>query len=260
MRTVDFSRSFLTFRINTLMKSPITTSHKPPYSLNNARIQIECRCEIREKQTGTSHEFVLGASCKTERVGVERDIFTEPNADFAPIFSRHLFMNLKTFDRADKGVMFYPPERGVQPERQFGKVAEAFESVQIDIHHCEGEALETPEEIVKAVLAKHPAVARTEIEGERYVALIECPVKTMNVNERDMIYQTDTGPVLFPDFSREPEDLIRGFELAFASFNCPMWTEFIVRAKTPVAEGVTVYHYSKRVRVDSRNQVVHLLT
>src|SRR6266568_1784724 len=71
------------------------------------------------------------------------------------------------------------------------------------------------------------------------------PVKTINANERDGVYQTDTGPVLLPDLSRDPEDLIAGLELAFSAFNNPRWTEFIVRAKTPVADGVEVYHYCK---------------
>ncbi len=38
MPTIDFSRSFLTFRIDTLKKPPQTVSQQPPYSLNNARI------------------------------------------------------------------------------------------------------------------------------------------------------------------------------------------------------------------------------
>jgi hypothetical protein len=256
MHTVDFSRSFLTFRIDTLKKPPTTTTHKPPHTLNNARIQIDCRCEIVEKVTKKQHEFVLGASCKTERVGVSEDIFTEPNADFVPILSRHQFMTLKTFDRADKGVLYYPPERGVQPERQIGLVAEAFDSIQIAIHRCEGKVLESADDIIEAIFAGVPVVGQTEIEDERYTARIEYPVKTINVNERDKIYQTDTGPVLLPDLSREPDDLIGGLELAFSAFNCPQWTEFVIRTKTPVAEGVNVYHYAKRARLHSRNRII----
>ncbi|HUZ47297.1 MAG TPA: hypothetical protein VMW54_11735 [Terriglobia bacterium] len=260
MQTIDFARSFLTFRIDTLKKPPLTTSHKSPHTLNNARIQLDCRCEVREKRRDVIQEFVLGASCKTERVGVDQDLFTDPNADFVPIFSRDTFMNLKAFDRADKGVMFYPPSRGVQPERQVGRVAEAFDSLQIDLHRAEGEVLETPDAIIAATLAKHPLVARTELESELYTALIEYPVKTINVDERDNIYQTDTGPILFPDFARAPEDLLGGFELAFVAFNCPVWAEFILRVKAPVAEGVSVYHYSRRVRVEARSHIIRLLS
>ena len=40
--------------------------------------------------------------------------------------------------------------------------------------------------------------------------MVEYPVKTMNANERDMVYQTDTGPVLLPDLSAETEKLFDG--------------------------------------------------
>ena len=85
----DFSRSFLTFRLDFEKKAPATVSHRPPYSLNNARIQIECRCRLTDKRTGEMQTFVLGASCKTERVGVDHDIWTEPNADFALMMIPH---------------------------------------------------------------------------------------------------------------------------------------------------------------------------
>ena len=34
MNTFDFHRSFFTFRIDTLVKQPLTVTHKPPFSLN----------------------------------------------------------------------------------------------------------------------------------------------------------------------------------------------------------------------------------
>ncbi len=261
MQTVDFTRSFLTFRTDHLKKPPETVSHKPPFTLNNARIALDCVCEIADKETGASQTFVLGASCKTERVGVERDIWLQPNADFIPIFSQDRFLILKTYDRANWNVPFYPPSRGIQPERQVGSVVEAFDSIRLDIRRADGEILETAERIVWATLDPKASalVGRAIIEEERYVTTLEFPVKTMNANERDNIYQTDTGPVLLPDFSRQPDDLIAGLELAFVAFNGPDWAEFIVRAPTPVGEGIDVYHYSKPVRYDTENQVIRLV-
>jgi hypothetical protein len=259
MQTIDFARSFLTFRIDTLKKPPKTVSHKPPSTLNNARIQIDCRCTITEKASGQALEFVLGANCKTERVGVERDIWTDPNADFVPILSAKQCMFLKAWDRAGRQVMLYPPSLGAQPERQVGTVEETFDRVRIDVASCAGELLTTPQQIVAATHANQLLVARTSWETARYAAAIEYPIKTMNVSERDWIYQTDTGPVLFPDLSREPADLIGGLDLAFSAFNCPQWIEFIVRVPTPVAEGISVHHYSKPVHMDVKNEVFRLL-
>lgn len=258
MDVIDFSRSFLTFRVDLLKNPPITVSHKPPFTLNNARIPIDCRCEITAKDTGESDAFVLGVSCKTERVGVDRDIWTEPNADFVPIFSRDRFLLLKTFDRVDKGVMLYPPSLGKQPERQVGTIADAFDRVRIDLTYTRGEALDTPDQIIEAVLTNQSLVARTQIETDRYVAVLDYPVKTINANEREKVYQPDTGPVLWPDLSRSPADLIEGLELAFVAFHTPAWAEFIVRVPTPVAEGISVYHYARPVRVEAQNLIIRL--
>jgi len=258
MQIIDFSRSFLTFRIDTLKKPPTTVTHKPRFSLNNARIPLECVCEVQEKSTSRTQTFVLGASCKSEHVGVEADIFTQPNADFVPIFSKQQFLFLKTFERADKGVKLYPPSLGVQSERQTGQVEDVFDSLRIDLTFDAGAGLETPAAIVAAVLANHRLVGQTKINADRYEATIVYPIKTINVNERDNIYQTDTGPVLLPAFAREPNDFIAGFELAFSAFNCPHWIEFIVRDKAPVADEISVYHYCKPVRFGAQNKLMQL--
>lgn len=256
MKTVDFAKSFLTFRIDTLAKPPGTVSHEPPYTLNNARIQLECVCSITEMATGWSRRYVLGASCKTERVGVERDIWLEPNADFAPIFSDDGFLNLKTYARAGMDVELYPPGSGKQSDRQTGCHNDVFDSTSIDVVDRDAESLQSPADVVAATLANRPLNARTTITTERYSAVIEYPVKTINANERDDVYQTDTGPVLLPDFTADPGELLARFELAYSAFNCGDWIEFIVREPTAIADGVEVHHYSRPIRFDARNEIL----
>lgn len=152
-------------------------------------------------------------------------------------------------------VMLYPPSLGWQSERQTGKIADAYESVRVEVAYCDGEELAGAAAIVQATLAGRPLVGRTIIDAGRYRAELQYPIKTINANERDAVYQTDTGPILFPDFEREPDDLITGMELAFIAFNAPTWAEVIVRVPTRVAEGVDVYHYSRPVRLDCNNAV-----
>lgn len=252
---IDFARSFLTFRIDTLKKPPTTASHEPPYTLNNARIQIECRCLVNDKRTRQTHSFVMGASCKTERVGVDRDIWTEPNADFVPIFSDDGFMHIKTYAAAGVDVELYPVGSGRQSDRQTGRSVEAFDDVRIDVVERPGVELQTAAEIVDATLANEPLVARTTIESQHRSAVIEYPIKTINANERDMIYQTDTGPILFPDLECPAESLLTRLEPAFAAFNTAAWIELLVRVPTSVGDDVNVYHYARPVRCDCHNQV-----
>jgi len=258
MQTTDFSRSFVTFRLDTLKKQPVTVSHKPPHSLNNARIQLDCVCTITEKESGRAQQFVLGANCKTERVCVDRDIWTDPNADYVPVFSAEQFLILKAWARAGMTVMLYPPSLGKQPERQVGRIADTYDSVRIHIMSRDAVLMPTSRDIVQAALANRPLNAQTVIENDRYSAIIEYPIKTFNVNERDWVYQTDTGPVLLPDLERAPDDLIAGMELAFIAFNAPDWAEVIVRTPTPIADGVSVHHYSRTQRLTTRNAVIAL--
>ena len=254
--TCNFFQSFVTFRLDFERQSAKTVSHKPPYSLNNARIPLECVCRVSDKQSGNTQTFVLGASCKTERVGVDRDIWTKPNSDFAPIFCEDRFLNIKTYARAGIEVDQYPPGSGKQSDRQSGRIEDVFDNVRIDIAECHGEELVSAEKIVAAVLQNIPLVAQTQLDTDRYSVQLEYPVKTINANERDMVWQTDTGPVLFPDLSREPDDFLEGLELAYAAFNCANWVEFLVRAPTTIAEDVNVYHYSRAVRMDSKNRIL----
>ena len=255
MKVLDFGRSSVTFRIDLLRRMPLTISHKPPYALNNARVQLDSRRRVTEKATGRIHAFVLGASCKTERVGAARDLWLMPNADFKPIFGDTEFMHIKTFARAGTVADAWPPGSGEQSDRLRVDIDATFDRVHLDLLEREGQRLSTAREIVDATLGYQPLVAVQRIENARYQATMEFAVKTMNANERDWVYQTDTGPVLWPDLDREPADLLAGLQLAYVAFNSPDWADVIIRTRTPIADGVEVYHYSDARRVDVVNEI-----
>jgi hypothetical protein len=42
VEVLDFLRSFFTFRGNVSKRPPVTVSHRCPFKVNNARIQIDC--------------------------------------------------------------------------------------------------------------------------------------------------------------------------------------------------------------------------
>ena len=254
-KTIDFSRSFLWWRTDTLEKPPLTQTNKAPFTLNNARVPLDCLCRIEDKVGGEVHFFALGASCKTERVGVDRDIWMEPNADFVPIMSRLCFLAIKTYHRAGIELPLEPASLGYQSERQEVALAEAFSSARFDVYYEEGRLLENAKDRVEAVLDNERLVARTAYQDDRYRVAIEYPIKTVNANERDWVFQPDTGPILLPDLSREPGDLIGGMELAYIAFNQEDWAEVVVRLPTVVAEGVQVYHYSRAARIHATNEV-----
>jgi len=250
LQVLDFGRSSVTFRIDLDRMPPATLSHKPPYALNNARVQLESRLRITDRASGRTYGFILGASCKTEQVGADRDLWLLPNADFMPLFGDADFMQIKTFARAGMQAQSYPPGSGDQGDRLSVPINGNFDSVHVDLVEYDGVPLAGSHEIVAATLANQPLVAIVHLESDRYTAALEFPVKTMNANERDWVYQTDTGPVLLPDLTVPPEGLLAGMEAAFVALNAPDWADFIVRTRTSVAPDVDVYHYSTPIRLD----------
>ena len=251
MKVLEFGRSSVTFRIDLDRMAPRTLSHKPPFALNNARVLLECRLRITERTSLRVHTFVLGASCKTERVGADVDLWLLPNADFVPIFSETDFMQIKTFAQAGTVAQAYPPGSGEQSDRLRVPIEATFDRVHLDLVEREAMQLNNPKEIVAATLANKSLIGVIGLESDRYTADLEFPIKTMNANERDWVYQTDTGPVLFPDLMAEPDDLLSGMELAFVALNSPDWADFVVRTRVKLAPDIAVYHYASPVRIDA---------
>ncbi len=250
MKVLDFARSTLLLRIDLDVLVAQTLSHKPPFALNNGRVQLDGVCRITERASGRVHTIVQGADCKTEQVGASADLFHDPNADFVPLFSNDRFMHIKTFARAGTQATAYPPGSGVQSDRLITRIVDSFVDAHLDLVEVEAELLSDTGAIVDAVLANDLLVGVHRFENERYLAEIEYPVKTINANERDVVYQTDTGPIPVPDLAVEPEDLLASIELAFTAANAPDWAQLIMRTRTSIADGVDVFHYSASVRRD----------
>ena len=129
----------------------------------------------------------------------------------------------------------------------------------VDVTYTEGDLISEASEVVAAILDNQNLVARTTYEDERYRVRLDYPFKTVNANERDGVFQPDTGPVLVPDLSREPGDLLAGMELAYVAFNKPDWVEFLVRVPTRVSDDVEVYHYARSMRLDCVNEVMRVV-
>jgi len=258
MEICDFSRSFIRWGIDTQgdQSLPLTVSHEPPFTLNLVRVMAECHARVTDRETGNARDYLLGASCKTERVNVERDIWTDPNADFCPIASEDTILNFKRWDRCDKGAKRYPESLGDQPERQMEIGADVFCQFGIEIRKCRGEPVPELDDLISCLESGTEVFAQTVVEAEHYTLELSYPVKTGNFSPRDRYYQVDTGPVLFPDLSCRAKDVHSTFELAYVAHKDNDWAEFLVCCPTPLNDDLKVYHYSKPVRVDCRNSMI----
>lgn len=258
----DFSRSFVRFRLDLKLTQPKTVSQPPPFTLNNARLSLECVCRMTRGQGSSARvtEYVLSAACKAEQVNVAKDIWHDPAADMCLVASKDEFLVIKSWDRNNRGVMLSPPSLGPQPERQANKIEGAFTELRIDRAQVSGRLLATTQEIVSAVLDNKTVISQSEFTiADGTQVFIEYPVKTINVSEREMFYQTDTGPVLIPDrdaFDGTHEiSVLRQAYLAHNSLGC---TEFLVNVPTPIGSGMSVNHYSKTVSVAANHRLIAL--
>ncbi|MEO6906924.1 MAG: hypothetical protein ABI210_03445 [Abditibacteriaceae bacterium] len=259
MQTIDFQRSFLTFRVDLQAQPAITLSHKPPTTENNARIQLECVCSLRHQQSGEKKTYVLGASCKTERVGGLGDLWLLPNADFCPIVSDDEFLIIKSWEKCEMRIPRVPASLGFQSERQSGDVNEAWTRLTISIQETEGRRLENIDEIIAATFDNAPLISCTGYSDGGYDICIEHPIKTFNVSEREGVFQTDTGPIILPSFSRQTERLIEHFDLAYSAFNSADWAEFVVNVPTVLNDEISVNHYSQTRRIENvTNSIISL--
>jgi hypothetical protein len=78
----------------------------------------------------------------------------------------------------------------------------------------------------------------------------------MNVNEVEKIMQTDTGPILFPDLSKEFEDILKNIQLAYVAWNRKDYAEFIVRKEKAINEQVSVFHYCETHQLQVENYII----
>jgi hypothetical protein len=88
---------------------------------------------------------------------------------------------------------------------------------------------------------------------------LEYPFKTLNISEREEFHQCDTGPVLIPDpASFDGTNLISYLRRAFAAHNQLGCTEFLMEVPTPIADGISVNHYSRVVKVKAKSRVIEI--
>ncbi len=253
-KMLDFNRSFVVWESDFEAHPPKTVTDLRQNVHNRARIAVDCHLRLTDPD-GVKTDYYLTEACKTERVGADMElgIFTQPNADFRVIMSDVDTIIVKSWDINDKGVMLDPPSLGQQPERQVIPTSN-FWRYQFKLAPIDVTELPSAADVVNAADAGLPIVARTEYQSNGHSIVMDYPVTTINVSERHVFYQTDTGPVIYADYSQPVTSNAEAFWLAFSAFNGPDWIEFIVNKPTPIADGISVNHYSASVWMeDCRN-------
>lgn len=234
---IDYGRSF------------IQCTHKD----NQVRFWVESRMQFINERTGEKQDFYQCGSCKSENTFAKRDLFKADNYDFIPVFGSENGCIFRRFAYLNDGYKIcYELSDMWQSQKYYLSFSDKY-----------GE-LGNNEQIISATNEAKPIVARTEIFNEEtgLRAVLEYPVKTMNIKKSENIYQVDTGPVLFPDLSKVYSRPVESISLAFVAFNVSDFADFVIEAPTPVYEegklACKVYHYSKIVSLKAINKLYAL--
>jgi hypothetical protein len=226
----------------------LTDTRKPghmPWG-NEVRILIDARCTIFDDAAGTQLETYLIAPCRTEWMYRENDLIQIPSGEYRVIFSQDRQISVgKHIAEANARAASIPTG--------------AFNSLAFDITSKPATLLPDDQAIVNATKGLQPIVAITEVTApdRKLRALLEYPIRTMNIHPERVRFQVDTGPLIFPDFNLQVDNLIEHCKLAHTVFNTLDYAEFICKQPTPLivdgAEVTSVFHYSDVHRLNAKS-------
>ena len=222
-------------------------------SMNSVRFWVESRTRLIDIEAGTQTDYIQCASCKSEHTFAEKDLFMEDNYDFLPILGEGEWLIFR------RGV------RLSERYRTVNSVDSLWGPPILKLHEVpESTRLDSWEQIRDATAAAIPIVTQTEIwsPDEKLRTIIECPTKTMNVDLDGKRYQVDTGPVAYPDLTKDYPAHIDRLHLAFVAFNAPDFADWVVEQPTRVhpdgPNTTEVYHYAKPFSLPAKNSVIAL--
>jgi hypothetical protein len=217
---------------------------------NRVRFVVESRTRLTERESGRRWDYVVCASCKSEDTFGNAYLFYEDNYDFLPVFGPEHTVVFRSKAYVHEGYRTTYPVDELWDGPSYRPLApEAITE------------LRTNTEIREATHEGHLLIAQTEWHGvdSGLDAIVEYPVKTMNIRDEDDMYQVDTGPVAFADLSTRPARLVDTLHLAFVAYNRDGLAEFILEAPTPIVEHGTeltqVPHYSRRIQVPAKKRL-----
>lgn len=228
---LDYPRSFVTFFTNARQGG------------NIARIQLDATCLI-EGWTKEPELFHLIAPCRSEHMYLDGQLFQMPNYEFCGIFTADRVSLIRTHWTSDR------------EKADIQAIADRFDQVAIDRTELDAELLPGVDAIVEATLANRVLVARTRLRDDATgaTALLEYPIKTMNVTRDPLRFQVDTGPIIVPLFGSTAEPIGR-FAIAHTVYWQADRVEFVLRQPHEVAPGVAVTDYTELQFDDATHEI-----
>ena len=205
-----------------------------------SRILLDAMCTLIDDEKGTEDAYYLIAPCRSEHTHSDGQLLTMPNYDFRGIFGEREYTLIRTHWVGNPDYLDDPgfDNTGGRTPVEVGLWKDRWDDVQLDIRTFEDvRELHTDDDVVEQTLRNVPLIGQTELRDETsgLRAVLEYPIKTMNVLKTPIRYQVDTGPLIVPDFSLTPEFQIERFDIAHVVYNQPDKGEFILRKPRDIA-------------------------
>ena len=250
MSATDFSNSYMTW-----------------FGAQNgsmSRIQLEASCTLIDEGRDREDTYYLIAACRAEHTHSDGQLIVMPNYDFRGIFGQNEYTLIRTHWVSNPDYLDDPglDATGGRVPVETGLHREKWDDVQLDIRAFnDAQQLESNEGIVAQTLKNMPLIGRTELydDARGLRAILEYPVKTMNVLSTPMRFQVDTGPLIVPDFASTLKRQIDRFDLAHVVYNRFDKGEFILRKPKDIARKdgslTSVTDYSEVKVFSGRNTI-----
>ena len=226
---IDFDRSYFTWTSQPYVPHPHYVNDggmvQGAGSVRDVRILYEAKCDITNHSTGHVEELFLLHPCLSEYTIPQRDFFTLPSREFRVIFSRtHAIPIAKLPSNVVEAVEPRPHK---------------FASTRFTTRaHSRFTRLSSAQEVIEAALMGKPLNVRTthRDDARGYTLSLEYPVRTINLNVEEGLFQIDTGPTPLPDMNGWDGTRPKRAFLTFVASSGFDFAEFILRREVEPSE------------------------
>ncbi|MDE2903375.1 MAG: hypothetical protein OXP73_10150 [Chloroflexota bacterium] len=224
MHPLDYSRSYLRWTTAPMTADVRTPGHMP-YG-NSVRILLDARARVIDSTTGADEEFYLIAPCRTEWMYRDDSCIQQPGGEY----------RLAWAQRKDRALRFSRDLSDPEPRPQAVAIDERYLELDYALTTLPNPRPATSNSaLVAAAESLAQVVVQTEIANERGTrrAVLEYPVKTFNYQPERVLFQMDTGPMLWADLDSSEADPMCWLRLAHTVYNRFDRAEFVLRGPTP---------------------------
>jgi hypothetical protein len=250
MKVIDFAKSYMTWFGAGEMSSI-------------SRILLDGVCTLINSR-GEEDIFYLIAPCRSEHTHSDGQLIVMPNYDFRGIFGSKEYKIFRNHWVSNPDYLDDPglDTTGGRILEESGLHHTKWDDVKLNINYFHNiKELTNKQSVVDSTLNNSILVGQTELFNDKTQekAILEYPIKTMNVIKGIPRFQVDTGPILVPNFKHDKKLKVNSLDIAHIVYNLFDRGEYISRKPVQIAnndEGpITVTDYSELVKYVGINKL-----